>query len=279
MSRSLIVMPITPSIGAEIEGVSLADAPNDPEVVEAIRAALNTHQVLVFRDQKMDREQHKAFGRLFGELHVHPSKRGPNAKGDPEVFTVKSDENTTRNNGGRWHMDVSCDDVPPRGSILRLTEGPARGGDTLFANMNLAYELLSEPIKAMLAGLTARHDGLQDLRWYGYQPEPGTDYPATDHPVVVAHPDTGEPILNVNEAFTSHIQGLSHHESDALLGMLFAHISTNPLLHCRVRWQPDTVVFWDNRAVQHYAVWDYFPALRRGERVTICGTKRPKPAF
>lgn len=279
MSSTPTVVPITPSIGAEVSGVALADVPDDAEALAAIKAALNVHQVLVFRDQQLDREQHKAFGRLFGQLHVHPSKRLATAKGDPEIFTVKSDENTRRNNGGRWHMDVSCDEIPPRGSILRLTDAPSSGGDTLFANMNLAFETLSEPIKALVSGLTARHDGLQDLRWYGYQPEPGTDYPSASHPVVVAHPETGKPTLNVNEAFTSDIEDLSPHESDALLAMLFSHVSGNPQFHCRVRWEPGTVVFWDNRAVQHYAVWDYFPELRRGERVTICGTERPRPAF
>ncbi|MGH1488667.1 MAG: TauD/TfdA dioxygenase family protein [Acidimicrobiales bacterium] len=279
MSPTPTVTPITPSIGAEVGDVSLADIPGDTALSETIRAALLKHQVLVFRQQQIDREQHKAFGRLFGELHVHPSKRSPTAKGDPEIFTVKADETTTRNNGGRWHMDVSCDEIPPRGSILLLTDAPADGGDTVFANMNLAFETLSAPVKAFLSELTAYHDGLQDLRWYGYQPEPGSTYPATSHPVVVAHPDTGQPILNVNEAFTSHIEGLAAAESDAILAMLFAHISSNPLLHCRVRWEPGTVVFWDNRAVQHFAVWDYFPNLRRGERVSICGVEAPQPAF
>jgi taurine dioxygenase len=280
MSLELTVLPITPSIGAEVSGVSLAAVPGDEPVVAAIRAALCTHQVLVFRNQELDRDQHKALGRLFGELHVHPSKRGPGTRGDPEIFTVKSDENTRRNNGGRWHMDVSCDEVPPRASILRLTDGPpGGGGDTLFANMNLAFEMLSKPIQTLLLGLSAYHDGLQDLRWYGYEPEPGQTYPATSHPVVVAHPETGCPILNVNQAFTSHIEGVTQNESDALLAMLFAHIASNPGLQCRVRWEPGTVVIWDNRAVQHYAVWDYAPHLRRGERVTVCGDGPPAPAL
>ena len=94
--------------------------------------------------------------------------------------------------------------------------------------MHLAYETLSAPIKDMLSGLAAHHDGLQDLRWYGYEPEPGFDYPAFTHPVVVAHPETGRPTLNVNEAFTSHVGGMSDRESAAILGMLFAHIAQSP---------------------------------------------------
>ncbi|MGI9614398.1 MAG: TauD/TfdA dioxygenase family protein [Acidimicrobiales bacterium] len=271
-----VVEPITPDLGAELPDVSLASVVDDVDLFAQVRAALLTHHVLVFRDQELDREQHKAFGRLFGRLHVHPSKRGPDAKGDPEIFSVRADDKTTKNNGGRWHSDVSCDDIPPLGSILHLTEAPARGGDTLFANMHGAYETLSEPIRDLLAGLEARHDGLQDLRWYGYEPEPGFSYPATTHPVVIAHPDTGRPLLFVNEAFTSHLVGLADHESDAILSMLFSHIARTPSLQCRVRWEPGTVVFWDNRSVQHFAVWDYRPQVRRGERVTVCGTERPR---
>lgn len=271
------IKPITPNLGAEVTDVSLATALDDDRVIAQLQEALLAHHVLVFRDQQLDREQHKAFGRLFGTLHVHPSKRGPDVKGDPEIFSVKADENTTRNNGGRWHADVTCDDVPPLGSILHLKHAPPHGGDTMFANMHLAFDTLSEPIQQLLLGLDARHDGLQDLRWYGFEPEPGFSYPATTHPVVVAHPDTERPLLFVNEAFTSRIAGLSDHESDALLAMLFDHIARTPSLQCRVRWDVDTVVFWDNRSVQHLAVWDYYPHTRRGERVTVSGTERPRP--
>lgn len=269
------IQPLSPSIGAEIHGIDLANNSDDPAVIEAIRRALLTHHVLVFRGQDLDREAHKALGRHFGDLHVHPSKRTLGAKGDPEIFTVATNENTTRNNGGRWHMDVSCEPVPPMGSLLLLKEAPPSGGDTLFANMHAAYELLSAPIRRLLDGLTAHHDGLQDLRWYGYEPKPGQTYPAHSHPVVVAHPDTGRPVLFVNEAFTSRIEGLGQHESESLLRMLFTHISTNPALQCRVRWEPGTLTFWDNRCTQHFAVWDYAPHPRRGERVTICGQQEP----
>jgi taurine dioxygenase len=265
--------PLTPAIGAEVTGIDLA-ALDDLAVAE-IKAAFLTHHVLVFRDQDLTREQHKTLGRHFGELHVHPSKRHLGAKGDPEIFTVKTDENTVRNNGGRWHVDVSCEPVPPLGSLLLLTDAPPHGGDTLFANMHLAYETLSPPIQQLLLGLTAYHDGLQDLRWYGMEPKPGQTYPATTHPVVVEHAETGRPLLFVNEAFTSRIEGLSSNESDALLGLLFSHINNNPAIQCRVSWQPGTLTMWDNRCTQHHAVWDYAPHPRRGERVTVSGTAEP----
>ncbi len=270
------LVPLTPAIGAEVKNVDLSAVGENSPQLDVLRQALLDHHVLVFRDQEVDREQHKAFGRLFGELHVHPSKRGPDAKGDPEIFSVRADENSTRNNGGRWHSDVSCDEMPPMGSILHLKTAPPAGGDTMFANMHLAFETLSEPVQRMLLGLTAHHDGLQDLRWYGYEPKPGFTYPATSHPVVVTHPETRRPLLFVNPAFTSRIEGLSDHESSSLLSMLFDHVAQNPTLQCRVRWEPGTLVFWDNRCTQHYAVWDYFPHRRHGERVTIAGTERPQ---
>lgn len=273
------ITPITPAIGAEITDVAVTAAVEDEHLAMSIRSALIEHHVLVIRDQELDREQHKAFGRLFGQLHVHPSKRAPGAKGDPEIFTVKADADTVRNNGGRWHTDVSCDEVPPLGSILHLKEAPPSGGDTLFANMHLAFETLSEPIRTMIASLTAFHDGLQDLRWYGYEPQAGFTYPSASHPMVVAHPETGRPLLYVNEAFTARIEDLNAAESEAVLAMLFDHISRTPAFQCRVRWEPGTLVFWDNRCVQHFAVWDYHPHIRRGERVAICGTEAPRPAF
>ncbi len=267
------ITPLTPAIGAEVHGVDLGEL--DDATIRQIREAFLAHHVLVFRDQSLDRDQHKAIGRLFGDLHIHPSKRTLGAKGDPEIFTVKTDENSVHNNGGRWHMDVSCEEMPPLGSMLLLTEAPPFGGDTLFANMHLAYETLSDPIKELLIKLTARHDGLQDLRWYGVEPKPGQTYPAHSHPVVVRHAETGRPLLFVNEAFTSHIEGLSGAESDALLKMLFTHISGSPSLQCRVRWEPGTLTFWDNRCTQHLAVWDYAPHIRRGERVTIAAATAP----
>ena len=274
---TLDLMPLTAAIGAEVRGVDLREAPADPELADAIRAAFLDHHVLVFRDQDIDRDAHKAFGRLFGDLHVHPSmvRRGA---ADPEIFPVRADADTSLNNGGLWHSDLSCEAIPPFGSMLLLTEAPPTGGDTLFANMHLAFDRLSEPIRELLLGLTAVHDQRSDLANYGYEPEPGHEYPICEHPVVAAHPQTGRPYLFVNSSFTTRIVGLRSSESDALLAMLHAHVANDPSLHCRVRWEPGTLTFWDNRSCQHYAVWDYWPAVRRGERVTIADTVRPQAA-
>lgn len=273
------VRQLTPLLGAEISGVELSAIGDDPDIVADIKAAFLAHHVLVFREQQLDREQHKSVGRLFGELHVHPSKRELGMKGDPEIFTVKTDANTVQNNGGQWHMDVSCEEVPPLGSMLLLKEAPPSGGDTVFANMHLAYDTLSPQVKKLLNGLTAFHDGLQNLRAYGYTPPPGVTYPANSHPVVVAHAETGRPLLFVNEGFTSHIEGVSARESSHLLRLLFEHIAGSPAIQCRVNWAPGTLVFWDNRCLQHFAVWDYAPHRRHGERVTVCATEAPRAAF
>lgn len=272
---ALEIASLTPSIGAVVTGVDVARDLADPSVEAALKQAFLDHQVLVFRDQNLTRDEHKDFGRRFGPLHVHPTQRHASYEGDREIFPVEADETTVLNNGGLWHSDVSCDEKPPLGSMLLLKEAPAMGGDTLFANMYLAYESLSAPIRDLIDDLDAVHDQRQDIRHYGMEPRAGVDYPRTTHPLVVTHPETGRKLLFCNPAFTSHIVGLSPRESQAVLAMLFEHTANNPSLHCRVRWAPGTLTFWDNRCVQHYAVWDYRPQRRIGERVTIAGTAAP----
>ena len=274
MAVTIDVRPLTPTIGAEVFGVDLAHDLGDPTVVEAIRTAFVDRHVLVFREQQLDRDAHLAFGRLFGELDVHPSRRGPDVD-DPEIFVVHADEGSRLNNGGLWHTDLSCNEIPPLGSMLRLVESPSNGGDTLFADMHAAYDTLSDPLREMLVGLTAVHDQRRDIARYGYEPRPGVVYPVSSHPVVATHQETGRPLLYVNRAFTTRIEQLSELESDRVLSLLYDHIAGNPALHCRVRWEPGTLTFWDNRSCQHFAVWDYWPDRRVGERVTVAGTCRP----
>jgi len=268
------VKTITPKLGAEVSGVDLAHL--DDRTIAEIHHAFKAHMVLVFRDQQMSREEHKAFGRTFGELQTHPAKTNLGAPGDPEIFDIKITAKTKVANGEAWHTDLSCEPIPPLASALYITEvPPSGGGDTLFANMYEAYDTLSDSVKSLLQGLTAFHDGEKDLLRYGYRLKPNETYPQADHPVVIAHPDTGKPVLFVNEPFTSHINELTKSESDALLDMLYRHIESNTRFHCRIKWQPNTVVLWDNRAVHHHAVWDYYPESRSGERVTVKQTKPP----
>jgi taurine dioxygenase len=272
--KTLSLNSITPHLGAEVSGVDLATEFGADQIAE-IRRAFAENAVLVFRDQRISRDRHKDFGRLFGALHIHPAKKTMGMKGDLEIFDVKADENTKFANGALWHADVTCEEIPPLGSMLLMKQSPRVGGDTIFANMNLAFETLSGPIRSMLRELTAVHDGLQDLANYGIRPSANIDYPRTEHPVVVRHPDTGKELLFVNSAFTSHIKGMSKRESDSVLKLLYSHIAEDARLHCRVKWADDTLVFWDNRAVQHYAVFDYYPGIRIAERVSIQDTVRP----
>lgn len=266
--KHITVDPLTPKLGAEIQGADLANLSD--QVIDEIKTAFKEHLVLVFRDQEMTRDEHKAFGRLFGELQTHPAKTELGFPGDPEIFNINITADTDVANGESWHTDLSCEPVPPMASALYITEvPPSGGGDTLFANMQEAYATLSKPVQGLLQNLTAFHDGFKDLRHYGYEPKPGQTYPQASHPVVTQHPDTGKPVLFVNEPFTDKINELSRFESDALLNMLYRHIETNTRFHCRVRWYEKSVVLWDNRAVHHHAVWDYYPESRKGERVTV----------
>jgi len=270
--ETITVKPVTPRIGAEIGNVDLSQ-PLGNRTFQEIHDALMRHQVIFFRDQKMSLEQHKELGRMFGELHIHPGSPGP--EGHPEILIIHADEKSKRVAGDLWHSDVSCDEEPPMGSILHIHTVPECGGDTLFASMYAAYEALSEPMKAFLAPLTAIHEGEHVYRGrYSHQgvDDAGKVYPKAEHPVVRTHPVTGRKALYVNSGFTTRIPQLSKLESDAVLRMLYEHCAS-PLFQCRFRWEKNSVAFWDNRCVQHYAMWDYYPQVRSGYRVTIKGER------
>lgn len=270
--RHIAVHPISPSIGAEIEGVDLSRELSEATFAE-IRRAFCEHQVLLFRDQALSAEDHKRFGRRFGRLHVHALQAM--REGDNERLEVRATKNSKYVAGEEWHADVTCDEAPPMASMLHITKTPeCGGGDTLFANMCLAYELLSEPMRAFLDRLTAVHDGA--IPWtLGYGVKPDQPFNRTEHPVVVRHPETGRKILFVNRGFTSHIVQVTRPESVALLEMLYQVVERNPAITCRVRWTPNTMVMWDNRCTQHHALWDYYPLERHGYRVSVVG-ERPR---
>jgi len=271
MSASPIeVRKLTPHIGAEVLGVDLA-RPLDAATFEAVHQALMDNLVIFFRDQRLEPEQQKAFGRLFGDLHVHPAAPGL-IEGHPEILVIHADEHSKHVAGENWHSDVSCDPEPPMGSILYLTEVPPVGGDTLFASMYAAYEGLSAPMQRFLEGMTAIHDGEHVYRGrYGVH-DRGRDFPRAEHPVIRTHPVTGRKALFVNRGFTTRIAQLARAESAALLEMLYQHVET-PEFQCRFRWQVGSVAFWDNRCAQHHAMWDYRPQRRHGHRVTVRGDK------
>jgi len=266
--RTISVEKINPIIGAEIGGVDLSK-PLNAEQISEIHQAWMEHLLIVFRDQPLTTDQHKNFGRYFGELHVHPATML--LPGHPEILVVHADENSKRVSGEEWHSDVSCEAEPPMGSMLHLTVVPPHGGgDTLFSNMYHAYDTLPDRIKDLIAGLNAVHDGFHVFNREGYRE--GKSYPRHEHPIVRTHPVTGRQSLFVNRVFTTHIVGLSKNESDAILQMLYRHVET-PEYHVRLRWRPNTMACWDNRCTQHRALFDYFPEHRHGQRVTVVGDR------
>jgi taurine dioxygenase len=266
------VTPVTPRIGAVVSNIDLT-ATLSNQHVEDLHTALAEHQVLFFRDQRLSLDQQKTLGRKFGELHIHPNAPGP--EGHPEILPIHTDGDSKRTNGENWHSDVSCDVEPPLGSILYLHTVPDFGGDTIFASQSAAYDALTPAFQRFLEGLTATHSGERSYRRTNRLL--GVDdrhrvFPQAEHPVVRTHPVTGRKALFVNENFTTHINELSAEESRAVLDFLYAH-STKPAFQVRFSWQPHSVAFWDNRSVQHIAMWDYFPQVRSGSRVTIKGDR------
>lgn len=273
--RHIGVRRYEPVMGAEIDGIDLADGVDEPTYLE-IRRALLENQVIFFKHQsEIPADVQVAFGKTFGELHMHPA--APHLPGFPEVFVIHVHKDSKIANGEFWHSDVSCDEEPPLGTILQIHTLPEIGGDTLFANMYAAYDALSKPMQEMLAGLTALHASEHVYR--GRYSDRGVDdtgkvYPEAIHPVVRTHPETGKKALYVNRTFTVRINEVTEAESKALLEMLYDHCESVDF-QIRFRWAKNDVAFWDNRCAMHRAVWDYWPAERSGRRVTIKG-ERPR---
>ena len=270
---TISIPPLSPTIGAEIDGVDLREPVSDVQLAE-LRQALLDWKVIFFRNQDITSEQHLLFGRRFGELEVHPfAKHHPE---HPEVLQIRhSEKNVGREN--IWHSDVTWRLQPSLGSILLMKQCPPAGGDTIFADMYAAYDGLPQDIKDEIDGKDARHDFegfLEALRKKGVSEDElaafEEQYPNPSHPVVRTHPETGRRGLYVNAAFTKEILGVTPARSEELLALLFRQAAF-PEYQCRFRWEPHSIAFWDNRACQHYAVSDYFPHQRTVERVTIVG--------
>jgi alpha-ketoglutarate-dependent taurine dioxygenase len=263
------------TIGAELSGVRLADDLPD-DVVGELARALAEYKVLFFRDQPMTTAEHVAFARRFGELEVHPFL--PANDEVPEVVLfAKSAEVGGYENG--WHHDVTWRAVPSMGAILHAIQVPAAGGDTVFSDAYAALEALDEDVRVRIDDLRAVHDfanvfghGLSDDDLAALRAQ----HPPVEHPVVVTHDVTGRDLLYVNRFFVTHLveadgTPLDPEESRALIDRMCRAFEL--LEHqTRFRWEPDSVAFWDNRAVQHYACSDYWPAVRVMERASIIGT-------
>jgi taurine dioxygenase len=264
------VSPLTAVLGAEIEGIDLAK-PLDPPTQKALEEAWMQHQVLFFREQALSVDQHKAFARKFGELHVHPVLQQMADQGHPEIVVLESDAKRPYV-ADRWHSDVTFEKCPPLGSILRAVAVPETGGDTMWANMYAAHDALSDTMQRLLSGLTAFHDGggFARIAKDDGQRRDLESRQTAEHPVVRTHPVTGRKALFVNSVFTKRIVGMKSAESRALLGFLCDHLAS-PDFSCRFRWRKDSIAMWDNRCTQHRVVADAVPSYRRMERVTLIG--------
>jgi taurine dioxygenase len=262
------------NIGAEVRGLDIG-RPLGAAVFERLNALFVRHEVLVFRDQDITLEQQMDFGRQFGELSIHPFS--PNLDDKREVIVLDYSADNPPALTDQWHADETFRLAPPALTILRAKVVPAHGGDTLFASMTAAYTGLSERMKQYVHGLTAVHD------FKPWRPlftsseahqaklrELERQFPNPSHPVVRVHPVRGRRLLNVNAQFTTRINGLKPDESQMILNYLYAR-ATTPEYQMRVRWEPHTVVMWDNRSTQHYAPHDYYPQRRTMNRVTVAG--------
>ena len=264
------VQRLTGFIGAEISGVNLGDIKSQD--INQIKKSWLDHKVLIFRNQEITRDQHIAFGGYFGELEIHPF--APSPEGYPEIVKIKSNDKV-QYAASNWHSDVTWRQEPSLGSILRGRVIPDVGGDTSFANAAAAYDRLPEDIKNEVDGLFAIHDFTQTFgrrMSVEEQAEQHKKYPPARHPVIRTHPETGERSIYTNQPFVSHIEGTSPERSQEILRIL-RQAMLNPSIQCRVQWEVDTIVMWDNRVVQHQASNDFYPQTRHVERVTIIGDK------
>ena len=281
-TTSMTVTKLTAFIGAEVSGVDLGEVARSDELFAELKSLLLTHKVLFFRDQDITRAEHVALARRFGELEDHPV-----VPGDPDnpglVRIYKDLDSPPEHYENAYHCDATWKETPPMGAVLRCVESPAVGGDTIWVNMAMAYAGLPEHIKTQISGLYARHSieatfgaALPAERRHALKER----FPDAEHPVVRTHPETGEKILFVN-GFTTHFVNF-HTPANVRHGIDFAPGAANllsylisraaiPDYQVRWRWTNNSFAIWDNRCTQHYAVQDYYPAVRKMERAAIVG--------
>lgn len=281
---SFQVEPLTCSIGAELSGVDLAEVSRDDALFAELKALLLRHKVVFFRDQDITRAEHVALAERFGQLEAHPV-----VGSDPDhpglVRIYKDLDSPPERFENAYHCDATWRTNPPMGSVLRCVEGPEVGGDTMWVNMALAYEQLPDEVKAKIAGLRARHS--IEATFGARMPIEERlalkeRFPDAEHPVVRTHPETGEKVLFVN-SFTTHLTNFHTAENVRTgidyapgAGELLRYLTSRasiPEYQVRWRWTRNSFAIWDNRSTQHYAVQDYWPAVRKMERAGIVGDR------
>lgn len=277
-AAALRFQPVSGSLGMIVHGVDLRE-PLDDATYAAIKQVLLENLVIFFRDQDLTPAQQVAFGRRFGDLHIHPFI--PSLKDHPEVIVLKARNGAEENLrlANAWHPDLSYTADPPLLGILRAVNPPSRGGDTMWVNLYRAYETLSDRMRDIVEGLSAWHDVTKTYRRQELHAEGGPERyaqtfrkaPPVLQPLVMTHPETGRKLLYISELTTTHIEGLREKESQAILQMLFQHIDWKEL-HCRFYWERNSLAVWDNRCTAHYAVGDYTEP-REMHRVTVIGSR------
>src|SRR5215467_2570746 len=279
---AISIRRLSSAIGAEVTGVDFT-RPLAGESVDRLNSLLAKHCILLFREADITPEQHIAFSRHFGPLERHLLSSFSLAE-HPEIFVVSNVKEGGKLKGAvyagqYWHSDLSYMKKPSLGSLLLCHEMPALGGDTMWANMYLAYDTLSEPMKAFIGGLKAVHDYSHAYDTYfaklpdrpALTPEQRAKTPPVTHPMVRTHPVTGRKALYVNAGFTKGIVGMPAEESRPLLDLLFRH-SVRPEFVYRHKWRERDLMFWDNRCAIHYSLSDYdFSVRRHMHRTTLAG--------
>ena len=273
-ANTLDIRPLSGALGAEILGIDLAHDVSD-ETIAAIRAAWLEHLVIFFRDQALEPAQFLDVARRFGEPVEYPFVKG--LDGFPQITPVIKLEHEKINFGGLWHSDTAYLEKPPMATMLIARETPPRGGDTLFANMYLAYETLSAGLRRMLDGLIAvnssakaestrtREDRIKDSG----ATEAKKEFVA-EHPVVRTHPETGRKALYANGGHALRFKDMTVEESAPLLNFLFQHADAAGI-HLPLPLGAGSIALWDNRCTQHNPVNDYHGHRRVMHRVTLAG--------
>jgi taurine dioxygenase len=274
---SIRVTPLSPALGAQIDGLDLSQELAGA-TVNRLNELLVEHQVLFFRNQPITPHAQADLAARFGSLHVHPIY--PVLPDLPQIMVLDTHPQFLPDNDN-WHTDVTFSQTPPLAGILAAKRIPPSGGDTLWSSGLAAYEALSQPLRALLEGLTAEHSVAKSFPAERWQSDPAfkeryeravAKHPPVTHPVVRTHPVSRRKALFVNEGFTTHIKELKPEESRALLTYLYAHAS-RPEFTVRWRWQRDDIALWDNRVTQHYAIADYLPERRTMHRATVNGDR------
>jgi taurine dioxygenase len=278
-NTTIDVRPLSAHVGAEIYGVDLRK-PMEERTYREVRAALNEWGVIFFREQEITMAQHLAFSARFGKPLVDTVSNSGHPDGFPEILFIGKEPEQTRNIGGNWHSDHSFDEIPPLGAVLVARELPQYGGDTLFASMYNAYDTLSDGLKKTLGGMRAVHRKTRAYDKLNAEREIGAAERANvakqyagleiSHAVTPVHPESGRRVLYVNPTYTVRFEGWTEKESEPLLQYLYQH-ATRPENFCRFQWRENSIAFWDNRSVWHYATNDYHGSRRMMHRITVDG--------